>query len=53
MSGIMAIKKFFGSVTMEELKALDKEERRELGIMSCMALGEEYDEPGGVKKPVE
>ena len=49
MKAIPAIKKFFeaddgAKVTMDELKALDKQERAELGRLACVELGEEFEE---------
>jgi hypothetical protein len=53
MKGIPAIKQYFGDnsdghgrkVTMDEMKALSPKDRRELGELSCKALGVEYEPP--------
>lgn len=50
MKPIAAIKRYFEAdpngrpVSMDELKALSKEERQELGRWACAELGEEFEE---------
>jgi hypothetical protein len=50
MKAIPALKKYFESephgrkLTMDELKEMDKAERRELGQLACVELGEEFEE---------
>ena len=42
MTAVKAIRAYFGDVTMDELKALTREERQELGALACEAMNVEF-----------